>query len=94
MMLRHAPHTVVEFDFVRLAELGDNITLVPWEIVGSLELCCSIRCHGSLQGSVRAFSSTDERRERERDGERDAYRFDGLSGNVSHDGESCLVLHD
>lgn len=61
MMLRHAPHTVVEFDFVRLAELGDNITLVPWEIVGSLELCCSIRCHGSLQGLVRAFSSTDER---------------------------------
>lgn len=93
MMLRHAPHTVVKFDFVRLAELGDNITLVPWEIVGSLELCCSIRCHGSLQGSVRAFSSTDER-EREREGETDAYRFDGLSGDVSHDGESCLVLHD
>lgn len=92
MMLRHAPHTVVKFDFVWLAELGDNITLVPWEIVGSLELCCSIRCHGSLQGSVRAFSSTDER-EGER-GERDAYRFDGLSGDVSHDGESCLVLHD
>lgn len=91
MMLRHAPHTVVKFDFVRLAELGDNITLVPWEIVGSLELCCSIRCHGSLQGSVRAFSSTDER---EREGERDADRFDGLSGDVSHDGESCLVLHD
>lgn len=93
MMLRHAPHTVVKFDFVRLAELGDNITLVPWEIVGSLELCCSIRCHGSLQGSVWAFSSTDER-ERRRGMKRDAYRFDGLSGDVSHDGESCLVLHD